>query len=288
MLFMTTSSESDGSVVSKGEIMLENLQQRLLSGSIAFVLFLIPLSLGGVWFQVTAGLLAVGVVCELMRMYRLQPSSIEGILTMFATLSLALPLQGYMSFLQADASVMIYTLFIFILMGSTLLQPNRYSYTEVVFPIASSFYVGIGFHSLILAREASMDMALLALLIVWSTDIGAYFAGMRFGNRKLLPEISPNKTIEGGIGGIVASIIVVGIFMLFRQDVTKPYGVLLTLIFVAFLSACGQVGDLVESAIKRRFGVKDSGNIIPGHGGLFDRFDSTIFVLPVMHILGFF
>lgn len=117
--------------------------------------------------------------------------------------------------------------------------------------------------------------------MVWLTDTGAYIFGRLFGKRKLWPEISPNKTIEGFIGGIASSTIVAIVFAL---NYEMPLG-LVPLIFVTWLfSIAGQLGDLVESALKRNFGVKDSGTLLPGHGGILDRFDSLIFVLPLINI----
>ena len=109
-------------------------------------------------------------------------------------------------------------------------------------------------------------------LVVIATDAGAYFTGRRFGRRKLAPRISPNKTWAGLIGGIIAAQIVGGLFVLavLERQGAELLGV------AALLSLASQIGDLAESAYKRRFGVKDAGAIIPGHGGLLDRFDGLI------------
>ncbi|MBW1571265.1 phosphatidate cytidylyltransferase, partial [Streptococcus sp. SPC0] len=93
-----------------------------------------------------------------------------------------------------------------------VLNSNSYSFEDAAFPIASSFYVGIGFQNLVSARMAGIDKVLLALFIVWATDIGAYMIGRQFGQRKLLPSVSPNKTIEGSLGGIASAIVVAFFF----------------------------------------------------------------------------
>ncbi|WP_256050626.1 phosphatidate cytidylyltransferase, partial [Staphylococcus aureus] len=143
---------------------------------------------------------------------------------------------------------------------------------------------GVGFHYFISTRTEGIAYIVFALVIVWSTDSGAYFVGRKLGKHKLWPEISPKKTIEGFVGGIVIAVIATVIFQYFAQlDVN--YGLLLLVAVVA--SMIGQLGDLVESAIKRQYGVKDSGNILPGHGGILDRFDSLIFVLPLLHFIHF-
>ncbi len=131
-------------------------------------------------------------------------------------------------------------------------------------------------------RDAGLVYIFYSLFIIWATDTGAYFTGRAIGKRKLWPEISPNKTIEGFVGGIVCAVIVSILFGL----LTKMNVPILSLSIVTlFLSVFGQVGDLVESALKRHYQVKDSGNILPGHGGILDRFDSLLFVWPLIHFL---
>ena len=119
-----------------------------------------------------------------------------------------------------------------------------------------------------------------ALFTIWATDTGAYFIGRAWGKRKLWPEISPNKTVEGSIGGIVCAVVVAVIYQLFTNLFDS---VALLIVMTVVLSIFGQLGDLVESAFKRHYGVKDSGNILPGHGGILDRFDSLLFILPILH-----
>ena len=122
-------------------------------------------------------------------------------------------------------------------------------------------------------------------MITWITDSGAYLIGRQIGRTKLAPHISPNKTWEGSIGGTVSAVIIVGIYLFFKQS-AFPYGFLTMLGITVFLSIGAQFGDLIESAFKRHYGVKDSGKILPGHGGILDRFDSILLVLPLMHFVG--
>lgn len=176
----------------------------------------------------------------------------------------------------------------FFLLAGTVISSDSYSFEDASFPIAASLYVGIGFHNLVNARMTGIDKVFLALFIVWATDIGAYLIGRQFGKRKLLPKISPNKTIEGSLGGMVSAVLVSFVFMLFDKAVYAPHHFGTMLILVALFSIFAQFGDLVESAVKRHIGVKDSGKLIPGHGGVLDRFDSMIFVFPIMHLFGLF
>jgi phosphatidate cytidylyltransferase len=119
------------------------------------------------------------------------------------------------------------------------------------------------------------------LLVVWATDIGGYFAGRSIGGPKLWPRVSPKKTWAGALGGFGVSLAVAGSFATFGLGKAVPL-----LVLSAVLSAVSQLGDLFESAVKRRFGVKDSSHLIPGHGGLMDRLDGFIAAVLVASIFG--
>jgi phosphatidate cytidylyltransferase len=123
---------------------------------------------------------------------------------------------------------------------------------------------------------------MLVLLVVWVTDIGGYFAGRGIGGPKLWPRVSPNKTWAGAIGGFAASLAVAWGFSAFGLGKTSAL-----LLLGAVLSIASQLGDLFESAVKRRFGVKDSGHIIPGHGGLLDRLDGFVAAVVLAAVFGF-
>jgi phosphatidate cytidylyltransferase len=132
-------------------------------------------------------------------------------------------------------------------------------------------------------------LLMLPLLVTWASDIGAYTVGRLVGRHKLIPAISPGKTIEGAVGGLVASIVVAwafgnGVLRPSAQLGFKwyPWGLIL---FGAVVSVAAQLGDLAESLLKREAGVKDSSRILPGHGGILDRLDSLFFVLPVSYLL---
>ncbi|WP_272158568.1 phosphatidate cytidylyltransferase [Streptococcus sp. HN38] len=264
------------------------MQKRVMFGGIALAIFLPFLLIGGTAFQFFVSLLAMIAVGELIKMNGLAPNSIEGMLTMLASVVLTLPLENFLTFLPTDGNYTAYAIVVFLLLGSIVFNFGQYNYSDVVFPIASSFYIGIGFHNLILARMDGLNKVFFALLIVWATDIGAYLIGRQIGRRKLLPRVSPNKTIEGFIGGILSAVVVALIFLIFDKSLLAGYSLGMMLLLVVIFSIFSQFGDLVESAIKRHFGVKDSGKIIPGHGGILDRFDGMIFVFPIMHFFGLF
>ena len=166
------------------------------------------------------------------------------------------------------------------IMGAAWLSPHRrgwaalggcYALVALIASIAVRFDPVWGFSAL-----------MFVLLIVWVTDIGGYFAGRGIGGPKLWPRVSPKKTWAGAIGGFAASVAVAAGFAAFGLGKTGPI-----LLLGALLSIASQFGDLFESAVKRRFGVKDSSHIIPGHGGLLDRLDGFVAAIMLAAIFGY-
>lgn len=145
-----------------------------------------------------------------------------------------------------------------------------------------ALYLGLFFSFVIRIRRLShgLHIAFAFFLIIWATDTLAFFVGRQWGRKKLLPKISPSKTWEGTIGGTLGGILM-GLLMAHWSGLTLFEGVFLGLVVSVF----GQLGDLLESAIKRYAGVKDSGVLLPGHGGILDRFDSALFALPIAYYL---
>ncbi len=137
---------------------------------------------------------------------------------------------------------------ILVLLMLTVLTKNKFTFDEVGFIVLSSVYVGFGFHYLIMTREVSdigLLLVLFVIVLIWTTDSGAYFVGKAFGKTKLWPEISPNKTIEGSLGGVVLAIIVGSIFYAINPFLSSYITALMIILVTAIF---GQIGDLVESA----------------------------------------
>jgi phosphatidate cytidylyltransferase len=129
-------------------------------------------------------------------------------------------------------------------------------------------------------RELNPHWLMYGLLVNWVGDMGAYYVGRRWGRHKMAPRISPNKSWEGAVASVAASVLIAGAYLLhFVPWVGVPQAVALTVA----ANAAGQLGDLTESALKRGAGLKDSGAILPGHGGFLDRVDSTLFSLPLIY-----
>ena len=152
-----------------------------------------------------------------------------------------------------------------------------YEWTRLTRGWGAAWYLGGFFYALLPAlallwvRERSgLDLLVWAFIVTWATDIGAYFAGRSFGKRKLAPTISPNKTVEGLYGGIAAATLFGGAWV-FATHLALPL-----LALAPVLAIAAQSGDLFESGMKRRAGVKDSGQWLPGHGGALDRLDGLV------------
>ncbi|KYG89539.1 phosphatidate cytidylyltransferase [Metasolibacillus sp. FSL H7-0170] len=262
------------------------MKQRIITAVIAAALF-IPFVVYGQWpFALLVYAMAAVGLYEILKMKGIAVFSVPGILGALTLFTILLPKNVAEKVLEITS----YTKFELLIIGVILLLvysvivKNHFTFDDVAFVILSTLYVGIGFYYFIETREAGLVFVIFALLIVWTTDSGAYFIGRRFGKNKLWPEISPNKTVEGFLGGIAVAVIAAIIMQLI-----VPFTIswLLLIIIVIISSIFGQMGDLVESAIKRHYDVKDSGTILPGHGGILDRFDSLLFVLPLLNLLHF-
>lgn len=264
------------------------MKQRIITAIIAAALFIPFVIYGKVPFTLLVVAMAVVGFYEILKMKGISIFSIPGVIGLLTLVLLVIPNNWQVEIVQAiDYSsilMVVYGLMILLLIYVVLVK-NKITFDEIGFILLGAFYVGMGFHFLIETRIAGIEWIVYCLLVVWTTDSGAYFVGRKLGKNKLWPEISPKKTIEGFVGGIVIAVIfAVGMQMIY------PFmnGYISLILITIFASVIGQMGDLVESAIKRHYGVKDSGNILPGHGGILDRFDSLLFVVPLLHFLHLF
>ena len=150
-----------------------------------------------------------------------------------------------------------------------------------------SFGYALRYHRFTVDAAGGAVLLFLPVLLTWASDVGGYAVGRLTGRRKLIPSISPGKTVEGALGALVVTMLVCWLYATFvlrpaAQLALAPWAIV---VFGAVISVTAQVGDLAESLLKREAGVKDSSRIIPGHGGILDRFDSLLFVLPVAYLL---
>ncbi|HET7450008.1 MAG TPA: phosphatidate cytidylyltransferase [Gaiellaceae bacterium] len=150
-----------------------------------------------------------------------------------------------------------------------------------------SFGYALRYYPYAIDARAGAAVVGLPVLLTWASDTGAYFVGRALGKRKLIPSVSPGKTVAGAVGALVVTAVVCVLYSRYvlrpaAQLAFSPWGAVL---FGLAISVVAQVGDLVESLLKREAGVKDSSHVIPGHGGVLDRFDSLLFVLPAAYPL---
>jgi phosphatidate cytidylyltransferase len=167
-----------------------------------------------------------------------------------------------------------------ILMTSEWLDMSKEMDDQKKWRLIGFFYIAIPVYSVIKLRNYNVEILFWMFAVIWSTDIFAFFAGKTLGGAKIAPTISPNKTWSGLIGGILASMIIG-----FLSSFMFAGGTLFFILLSALLSIIEQLSDLLESKFKRIFGVKDSGNIIPGHGGILDRLDGMMLLSPVVLLI---
>ncbi|MCK5203649.1 MAG: phosphatidate cytidylyltransferase [Desulfobacterales bacterium] len=153
----------------------------------------------------------------------------------------------------------------------------------VIKQLQGIIYIPVLLSFLVLIREGSSGMiwVFVLLAVIFAGDTGAYYVGSYLGRHKLSPAVSPGKTIEGSIGGLAVNLVLGGVGKYFFLS-GLPWG--LSLLFFLTVGIAGQVGDLFESELKRSSGIKDSGGILPGHGGILDRIDALLFASPVAYI----
>lgn len=159
---------------------------------------------------------------------------------------------------------------------------NLFDVKKLIFALS---YSVIPFASLITLRSYNMgaNIVLWLMIIIWSTDCGAYFVGRKFGGMLLAPSISPGKTVSGAVGGIFASIITsIVLILVIKNSKLGSFSITEYIIITIIVSILAQIGDLIESKIKRIYQVKDSGTLIPGHGGFMDRLDSLTISAPFL------
>lgn len=157
--------------------------------------------------------------------------------------------------------------------------------SEVLSAAAITIFISASMLSLIFIRsQFGVYAVILPFIVAWLTDTGAYFAGSLLGKHKLVPQISPKKTIEGAIGGILLATVATAIFGIIFAEKAIDAAYILKFVAMGIVgSVVSQIGDLAASCIKRDFGKKDYGTVLPGHGGLMDRFDSVLFAAPFVY-----
>ncbi|SEN78949.1 phosphatidate cytidylyltransferase [Lihuaxuella thermophila] len=261
------------------------MKQRIITGVLGAAGFLLLLMLGGWWFSGLLFVLAVIAFLEYAQMNRhhwKQPPVLIGIAVILYIFALGLSRQHVLpdSFLQ-DPDHIVWGL----VLSSVwiVVSRNHFDIFQMAYLFVGAMYIGYGFSYMMqtIWKPHGLAFLLLVIFVTWANDSGAYFFGKRLGKRKLWPEISPNKTVEGSVAGIIFGMIMSVICFAFAPELGSMGKAVWLGIFI---SVVGQLGDLIESAWKRTTGVKDSGTMLPGHGGMLDRFDSLLFTFIVLHL----
>ncbi len=257
-----------------------DLGPRLLSAMVLLPLTALLLYLGDVWFAALVGLVFAGVYREWEIMLGVGKLAKYGyVLVGFIALSaIAFPVSGIVG-----VSIIIITAIIFAILTHVF---AKLSLSLLLWRIAGLVYFGAVIIA-ILSIRTNISLGIVAGVFlatsVWMTDTGAFFAGRYIGGAKLSPDISPSKTWSGALGGLIVGALSGSLVWL----IAVPSAWWIGLLLAGVLSLSGQLGDLLESAIKRRFKIKDSSDLIPGHGGLLDRLDSLTLASLVLFIIGF-
>ena len=259
--------------------------KRAMTAVLGILLILSLMFWGGIWGMTLLAILACfGALFEYFAMlFSLREQKLQQIVGIAAGFFLSFLIIFRSSFLYEGMSLFFVFMFIFYLL---LFHLYEGSYQKLFYDLGSSllgvFYIAVLFSFWPKIRELpnGLHWIFLVFLIPWLSDTFAYFVGRSFGKRKLAPAISPHKTQEGAIAGIIAAVLGVCFFKVLSFEALGWGDCLIVGSVGAVVS---QVGDLFESFIKRALGVKDSGVVIPGHGGILDRFDSVLFCGPFIY-----
>lgn len=257
---------------------------RLISGIVLIILAVVTLWFGGVVTGIVTMLLSLVGVFELMRVYKVE-KKLPGIAAYIWTI-------GYYVILMTDQKKLIMPLlvtYMIVLLGIYVFTFPKYHDKEIMAAFFSFFYVSVMLSYLYQVRLLTDGgyFVVLVFLSSWGNDTLAYCVGVLFGKHKMSPQLSPKKSIEGLFGGIIGAGLLGLIYGFGFNHFVRPIENL-PLIFLVICAAGAipaVVGDLAASAIKRNNEVKDYGKLIPGHGGVMDRFDSMIFTAPIIFYL---
>lgn len=251
------------------------MKTRVISAIVALIIVVPLILLGGIYFEFGVCLLAALAYKEIVDLKKshneLPPLMILfGLLgILFLVLSNNIAASIYRGFTYQILALIVVSLLV-----PTLFYKDKYTTKDAFYLIGNVLFLGLIFNIFIIIRFRGIKMFIFLLLIPIINDIFAYLVGRKFGKHKMCKDISPKKTWEGSVGGLVIGTIAASLFYHFVIG-----GLNLKMIIVILILSCaGQIGDLIMSKVKRENEIKDFSNIMPGHGGILDRLDSSIFV----------
>jgi phosphatidate cytidylyltransferase len=265
------------------KLMTKSFLERLISGIILVIIALVTIILGKDVLLVTVVAISVIGFYELAKVYGLQ-WKFPGICGYIATI-------GYYALIRMDYKEYIIVFFIaylIVLMGTYVFTFPKFKAEDVMVCFFGMFYVVLML-SYIYQVRMMQDGAYIVWLIFlcsWGCDTCAYLVGVMFGKHKMAPVLSPKKSIEGGIGGVAGAALLGFIYAtIFKDKITIDNANIIFPIVCAAGGIISQIGDLTASGIKRNHDIKDYSRLIPGHGGILDRFDSVIITAPIIYYL---
>ncbi len=253
------------------------MKKRVISAIVALAIIIPLIILGGIYFYLGAGLIGLIGFNELLTI-REKKKKIPLLMKFLSIASFAIIMMSSVTNTISFNMDFCYIVIPFILCLIPLVfyhNKNKYDFDDAMYLIGIIFFLGIAFNLLITIRNLDIYYFIYLILITIMSDTFAHFFGTQIGKYKLCPTISPNKTIEGLIGGTVMATFIGTIFYVTIFDFSDS--AIIIILISLLLSLMSALGDLVFSAIKRHYDVKDFGNIMPGHGGVLDRVDSIIF-----------
>lgn len=271
--------------------MVSILRTRIITGVIGIAITTGIIQIGGPLFMIMALLLGLLTWNEFVNAFAHRDTKLPRLMG-FISISLIILSANFTVF-----PLLPFFVATMLILFTMIFQNRQYTIAQTGIALAGIIYIGLPFYHLVALRMLSdpfyilfnsilgqftLGTSLVWLMFIgtWASDSFAYFVGCSLGKHRLCPDISPKKSIEGFIGGIIGAIIlcnIVGYYFAFSYLFCTVAGALIAII--------GTLGDLVESSIKRYAGIKDSGTLIPGHGGVWDRFDSLLFTAPLVYYL---
>ena len=268
----------------------------MLKTRILTALVVAPLALFAAWQGgwVFASLMIILTIAGWREFYRMLPLEKKPNLLQYIGMTFSVGMIFWTQF--AKTEFMLSGVFLLILLGTLLLLASIFVVRDpqvmpaVFFTIAGLLYLGVGFSSFVGVRnglEMNQGLVLLGTVVVatWANDSFAYFAGRMLGKHKLCAEISPAKSVEGAIAGCIGAVLVVVGSAFYFDPFLFESSLPVLIVFGLFVGVSGILGDLAESGLKRWSNIKDSGNFFPGHGGVLDRLDSLLLVVPFTYLV---
>lgn len=259
---------------------------RLLSGIVLVLIALVTGIMGGPVFCLTVMLISWIGLFELYRVFHIEKTLLAAAGYLSVIINYLLLYLG-----KGDLCMALTVVFFLLLMAIYVFSFPKITSEEVMGAFFGFFYAGILMSYLYQTRVMADGQYMMWLIFLssWGCDTCAYCVGMLFGKHKMAPKLSPKKSIEGGIGGIVGAAFLGAAYAWFFKDsmLELKNPVLQCAILCGVSGMISQVGDLAASAIKRNHDIKDYGTLIPGHGGIMDRFDSILFTAPIIYYLAY-